>query len=167
MENLARHNFDSEADNKVKEELQIAGIPAVRVGRIDNEVKTYYIGILNGFVFIRAWSYWIVRGYMPLEHAQYLYDNYKELNIRVCGHCGNLSPQKWSKNKETSKLFKPYVDKMLDGEITREELNKIYEEIKSQGEQVIDMYHIDTQLGLCKFAEVIKNNNINTDIIED
>ena len=49
MENLARSEYDFDADKKVKEELQIAGIPAIRLGVIENEVKTHYIGILNGF----------------------------------------------------------------------------------------------------------------------
>ena len=167
MENLARREYDSEADKKVKEELQIAGIPVVRVGLMNNEVKTYYIGILNGFVFIRAWRYWKVKGNMPLENAQYLYDNYKDLDIRVAGHCGNPSPEEWAKNKDYDKLAKPYVDKLIKEEITMEELESISKEIASQGEQVVDLYHIDTQLGLCKFAEVIKSNNIYSDIIED
>ena len=167
MDNLARSKFDSDANKKVKEELQIAGIPVVDIGYLDNEVKTNYIGILNGFVFIRAWSYWVVKGNMPLEYAQYLYDNYKELDIRTAGMAGNDLPEKWAKNKDYNKLMKPYVDKLMNKEITIEELEKISEEISSQGEQVIDTYHIDTQLGLCKFVEVIKNNNIQSEIIED
>lgn len=166
MENLARREYDSDADKKVKEELQIAGIPVVRVGLMNNEVKTYYIGILNGFVFIRAWRYWMVKGNIPLENAQYLYDNYKDLDIRVAGHCGNPPPEEWAKNKDYDKLIVPYVNKCRNKEISTEELEKIGKEIKSQGEQVIDMYHIDTQLGLCKFVEVIKNNNIQSEIIE-
>lgn len=167
MENLARREYDSDADKKVKEELQIAGIPIVRVGLINNEVKTYYIGILNGFVFIRAWSYWVVKGNMPLEYANHLYDNYQDLNIRVNGDCGNPSPKGRTKNKDYNKLIVPYVNKWRNKEISTEELEKIGKEIEYQGEQVIDIYHIDTQLGLCKFAEVIKNNNINSEIIED
>ena len=167
MDNLARREYDQDADKKVKEELQIAGIPVVRVGLINNEVKTYYIGILNGFVFIRAWRYWVVKGNMPLENAQYLYDNYKDLNIRVAGHCGNPSPDEWAKNKDYDKLMKPYVNKLINEQITMEELENISKDIASQGERFVDVYHIDTQLGLCKFVEVIKNNNIQSDIIED
>lgn len=167
MDNLARREYDSDADKKVKEELQLAGIPVVRIGLINNEVKTYYIGILNGFVFIRAWYYWVVKGNMPLEYAQYLYDNYKDLDIRVAGDCGNPPPKQWAKNIDYKKLTKPYIQKFLDKEITGKELEQIGEEIAAQGEQVIDLYHIDTQLGLNKFVEIIKTNNIQTDIIED
>ena len=95
MENLARREYDPDADKKVKEELQIAGIPVVRVGLMNNEAKTYYIGILNGFVFIRAWYYWIVKGNMPIEYAQYLYDNYQDLNgvkiVELKSNCDKIS----------------------------------------------------------------------------
>lgn len=166
MDNLARREYDLDADKKVKEELQIAGIPVVRLGVMDNEVKTHYIGILNGFVFVRAWYYWVVRGNMPLEHAQYLYDNYKDLDIRVAGHCGNPPPSEWARNKDADRLYKPYINKWKNKEITIEEMKNICKEIDKQGEQVIEIYHIDTQLGLCKFAEVVKKNNIQSEIIE-
>lgn len=103
---------------------------------------------------------------MPLENAQYLYDNYKDLDIRVAGDAGNPPPKEWAKNKDYDKLIKPYINKLRNKEITTEELENISKEIASQGEQVVDSYHIDTQLGLCKFVEVIKNNNIHSDIIE-
>lgn len=166
MENLARHEYDADADKKVKEELQTAGVPVIRLGLMDSEVKTHYIGILNGFVFVRAWYYWVVRGYMPLEYAQYLYTNYKDLNIRVAGHCGNPTPEEWAKNKDYNKLIKPYLDKLIAEEINYEEFKQINAQIIAQGEQAIDMYHIDTQAGLNKFVEVIKSNNIHSDIVE-
>lgn len=167
MENLARREYDLEADKKVKEELQIAGVPTIRIGLMNNEVKTYYIGILNGFVFRRAWNYWVVSGNMPLEYAQHLYDNYKDLNIRVAGHCGNPPPKEWAINKDYHSLMKPYVDKWINKEISNGELDDIGNKIRHQGEQVVNMYHIDTQLGLCKFVETIKNNNIQSEIIEE
>ena len=167
MENLATKEYNSYVDDKVKEELQIAGIPVVRLGVINNEVKTRYIGVLNGFVFIRAWNYWVVNGNMPLEYAQYLYDNYKYLYIRVAGDASNPPPKEWAKNKDYDKVIKPYVNNCLSKEITFEELKNASYEIKCKGEQVVNNYHIDTQLGLCKFAEVIKSNNIYTDIVEN
>ena len=36
-----------------------------------------------------------------------------------------------------------------------------------EGDQFRLTYHIDTQFGLCKFAEVIKKNNIQSEIIEE
>ena len=52
-------------------------------------------------------------------------------------------------------------------DITIDELERLCKEIDKQGKQVIDTYHIDTQFGLCKFAEVIKKNNIQSEIIEE
>lgn len=72
MDNLARSKYDPEADKKVKEELLIAKIPVLELGIMDKEVKTKYIGILNGFVFQRAWYYWVVKGNMPLKFAKIL-----------------------------------------------------------------------------------------------
>lgn len=70
MDNFARCEYDGEIDYKVKEELQIANIPVFRLPYYMNtEVKTKYIGILNGFMFYRAWNYWICHGDMPLDIA--------------------------------------------------------------------------------------------------
>lgn len=133
LENLARKEYNCDADEKVKEELLIANIPVLRLGVMNNEVKTRYIGLLNGFVFVRAWRYWVVKGNMPLKFAKQIYENYKDLNIRVNGDAGNSNP-----NKNSCR--------------------------EVQDELVISMYHIDTQLGLCKFAEMIKQNNIYTEL---
>ena len=52
MDNFARHEYDGKIDDKVKEELRLANIPVFRLPYYMNtEVKTRYIGILNGFVF--------------------------------------------------------------------------------------------------------------------
>ena len=48
MENLARSEYDFDADKKVKEELQIAGIPVVRLGVIENEDAMQFVSTLRG-----------------------------------------------------------------------------------------------------------------------
>lgn len=99
FENLARREYEPEASDKVEKELIEAGIPVLTLSNYMNgEVKTYYIGILNGFVFERMWRYWSVKGNMPLLNAEYLYKNYKDFDIRVAGHAGNPSPKEWSKD---------------------------------------------------------------------
>lgn len=165
MENLARSAYDPDADKKVKEELLIAYIPTLELDVMDSEVKTRYIGILNGFTFKRKWHYWVVKGNMPLRFAKKLYEQYKDLNIKAMGDDGNPNPEEVAHNKDLEKLSKPYVDKFLNHEISMEELNKIGENLKKQGEQVINIYHVNTQLGLCKIAEMIRKNNIYTEII--
>ena len=167
MENLASREYKAEFNAKVKAELKTAGIPAVKVGLIDNEVKTYYIGILNGFVFTRAWTYWVVKGYMPLEYAEYLYRYHKDLNIRVAGHCGNPSPSEFSECRNSDEIANAFVEKVRNGEMSWKEAEKEFLVLNKQGEQFVTMYHIDTQEGLNKFVEAIKSYNIQSDIIED
>ncbi len=167
MENLAYHKYNAEADKKVREELEIAGIPVYSFGLLDNEVKTYYIGILNGFTFVRSWYYWVAQGNMPLKYAKEIYNKYKDLDIRTYGIAGNDPPEKWAKNINYDKLIQPYSDKFFKKEITPEELRQKINEISAQGEQVVNLYHIDTQLGLNKFAEIIRENNIISEIIQD
>jgi hypothetical protein len=87
MKNLAGNKL---CDAYIIEELCLAGIPIVYSNDIsDSEVSYSCTGELNGFRFQRAWYYWVVIGNMPLLYAKELYDNYKDLNIRVIGHCGN------------------------------------------------------------------------------
>lgn len=102
----------------------------------------------------------MVSGYMPLSHAQYLYENYKDLNIRVAGHCGNPPPEEWASCKDGYAKAKPIVDKFLTHEISKEECDSQCLVIMKSGDQFIDRYHIDSQLGLCKFAETILENSI-------
>jgi hypothetical protein len=166
MINLARHDYNKEADEKVKEELIKADIPFLNVGIRNNlEVKTNYIGILNGFVFYRAWTYWVVSGYLPLKYAKEIYLKYKILNIRCAGHCGNPPPEEWCKPKNIHEQCKPIIDKFFNKEISEDECNKLCKEIRTKGDQFIDTYHIDTQDGLNQIADIIKQNNITTEFI--
>ena len=58
LDNLARKEYDRKIDERVKEELEIAEIPVFELPACMNtEVKTKYIGVLNGFTFYRAWQY--------------------------------------------------------------------------------------------------------------
>lgn len=162
LENLARHKFDNEINEKVKEELLIAGIPVLRVGRLDTEVKTEYIGILNGFVFKRAWTYWVVEGYMPLNYANYIYKNFKNLNIRAGGHAGNVHPKEICIDmKYNNILFE------LRNKYPYDVYLKKAKQIKADqgGPKYVEFYHIDTQLGLCKLVETIKKFRIYTDFV--
>lgn len=164
MENFATRIYDSKISKKVKEELEIAKIPVfVLPSVLDSEVKTEYIGILNGFKFYRAWTYWVCEGDMPLDVANYIYENYKDLQIRAGGHAGNVDPEKESYN--------PVYEKKLV-----ELLEKVgFTRYIQQSKDIIDdpnqprfvyCYHIDTQLGLCKLAGVIKEKNVYTDMFE-
>lgn len=147
-------------DKKIREELNLAEIKIVNIGKMDREVPASIIGKCNNFIFSRAWSYWVVTGYMPLKYAKEIYKNYKDLNIRVVGHCGNPQPEEWCEPKDLDEKCKPYFDKLFNKEITYEECNKYCNEIRKQGDQFITHYHIDSQEGLNRFVEMIKKNNV-------
>ena len=162
MNNLARREFNPEINEEVKEELQIANIPVMKLPcYINTEVKTMYIGILNGFVFYRAWTYWICRGKMPLEIAKEIYQKYQKLNIRAGGHAGNVEPESQSMNPVYEKEI---TDLLKNTNNTREYLEKAEKIVDDKTlPRYVDMYHIDTQLGLCKLAETIKAYDIHTE----
>lgn len=98
MENFARHHYENNVDQLVREELKQAGIPILELPcYMDTEVKTRYVGVLYGFFFYRAWTYWVCKGDMPLDIAEQIYRNYKGLRIRAGGHFGNVPPKTVSK----------------------------------------------------------------------
>lgn len=147
-------------DETITKELSEAGVDIVGVGKMKREVPASIIGKCNNFIFTRNWYYWVVSGYMPLAIAKEIYAKYKSLNIRVAGHCGNPPPEEWSEPKNYAEKRKVYFEQWRRGEITLHELNKKGLEIRTQGEQFITHYHIDTQEGLNRFVEIIKANNV-------
>lgn len=152
---------DQECDKIIREELNLAGIKIVSIGKTNKEVPASIIGKCNNFIFHRAWYYWVVEGYMPLEIANYLYDNYKHLNIRVEGHCGNPSPEGWTEPRNFSQKIKPLSEKFWKShELTADEFEQQAKQIRESGEQFITGYHIDTQEGLNVFVDTIKKHNI-------
>lgn len=179
LDNLARRNFDYAADKKVKEELQIARIPIISLPyHMEGEVKTYYFGLLNGFLFHREWTYWVCTGNIPLEIAEEIYREDKELCIRAGGHCGHVAPKQVAHDpiydNMCSKLrdewgletYLKIVAAVDDSEKYnksdakfRQEIDKLREQERI-GEQFVSSYHIDTQFGLCTLARIIKERKL-------
>ena len=159
--NLAHRDYNYDADKEVKNELLIANIPVFKLpSYMNTEVKTRYIGLLNGFVFYRAWTYWICCGDIPLNEAQYLYDNYKELKIRAGGHCENVNPVTVSYNP----VYKKAVIDLANKDIG-EYINKCKDIVDDKTlPRFVSTYHIDTQLGLCKLAQIIREHNITCEL---
>jgi hypothetical protein len=86
----------SDADDAIEAELHSAGIPIERLPlwmRDPNrEVKTTIVGSLHGWVFTRAWRYWVCTGPgIPCYEAMMLHEVFGE-EVRVDGHCGCPSP---------------------------------------------------------------------------
>ena len=95
---------------------------------------------------------------MPMKYAQELYQKYKDLSIRVDGHCGNHCPEEWAlpKKEELQKQIK----ELGINDRTYGNLTKLCNEGIIQGDRYIEVYHIDSQEGLNRFIEIIKTNNI-------
>jgi hypothetical protein len=83
------------------------------------------------FRFRRAWYYWMVSGYVPLNVAMEMYaDPVGKKDIRVDGHCGCPSPDEYQ--------GRPLI----------------------AGQHCINSYHIDSQEGLNLFAATLKKHNL-------
>lgn len=148
-------------DEQILIEMREAGVERVNIGKRERaEVPSEYIGKCNNFIFSRAWCYWIVTGYMPLKYAQEMYKNFKDLNIRVAGHCGNPPPEEWCTPRDYRNRKQPYLERYLRKEITKAEFDAKCNEFRMQGDQCITCYHMDTQEGLNKFVEIVKKYNI-------
>lgn len=93
-----------------------------RHGLEEGTAKAFY-----SFVFTRAWYYWIVSGFVPLDIADKIYQNPNgRYDVRAGGHCGAVNPC------------------------------EVKHQAKICGMNVVDHYHIDTQEGLNFFVETLR-----------
>ena len=158
--NLASNIYKKDINAEVKDELMAAEIPVLKLPQYMNgEVKTEYIGVLNGFKFYRAWRYWVCEGDMPLKIAEYIYKNYKNMNIRAGGNGDNIEPCRVAHNpvyeKEVAEKLKEGLDAALNVIDDKSLPRYVY------------FYHIDTTEGLYTLAKVIKEKDIHTKFLED
>ena len=147
-----------ECDDYIREELETAGIDIYNTREpVDREVAYTLYGGIGGksldeegqgymerhgimvktmkdyvsFTFERAWYYWMVRGYVPLDIAVEMYENPKgKKDIRVAGHCACPHPVDWKVKHKVC------------------------------GMNVVDHYHIDSQEGLNYFVETLKKHGL-------
>ncbi len=159
-----------ENDDQITLELARCGVPSTLVTDcLTSEVQTNRGGELCGLKFHRAWRYWVAEGQVPLEVALKLYENpVGKTDIRVTGHCGCPAPAapwiRW-RDPETGKCiistdqrdtmqkigenpeFKDMVEKFFNDFIFNNDPKSI------GGIPSVDLYHIDTELGLYIFAQ--------------
>jgi hypothetical protein len=181
MKNLAGNK---DADKIVREELYLAGIPMENEDS-KGEVPYKTIGRIGSWTFHRAWTYWIasvpdkVKG-LPLSIALEMHNRKHPTDdnqimgslIRSGGHCGCPSPDDYG--------AQPVYDDELDEQLIKlgykkeycEFLKKSYIHINvgevsrlcNEGKltvgRYVDCYHIDDQIGLNVFAEVLKKETI-------
>jgi hypothetical protein len=183
MENLAGNK---EADRFIKEELYLAGIPQIEIGRTQSEVPYTIIGRLGNWTFRRAWYYWVASVENPkdglllakavaLHEKPHPTDDKKKILgnvIRSGGHCGCPSPAEYG----ASPVYDEDLDKQLialgykkrrfesiniEGwDLPNGEIRKLCEEGKLKVERYVDSYHIDDQVGLNEFVKAIKEDAI-------
>ena len=89
------------------------------------------ISKFSSFTFERAWTYWMVEGYVPLNIAVEMYaDPNGVKDIRANGHCGCPPPS----------------EQLVQHKVC--------------GMDVVGGYHIDTQEGLNYFVETLKKHGL-------
>lgn len=170
MRNLAG---EPSCDAYIKEELTRCGIPLVTVEITHPEVKATLEGQLGSFRFRRNWFYYSAKGYVPLSVSKELYKNYVgKKDIRVSGHCGGPPPEDpWLVyyDEDGNKLIND-----PDGKQEKECLALIskFPNIMSGSDRFVpsaldaakhiyvDLYHIDSELGLYIFVETLKKHNL-------
>jgi len=87
-----------ECDNYIEQELKEAGVEWQDYGPTTRrEVPSSIIGCAYGWLFTRAWYYWVAKAedgvVLPFDLADELYEQNKD--VRVAGHCGAPAPREW------------------------------------------------------------------------
>lgn len=159
--NRATSEYRKWQDEAVRAELKAAGIPVLTLPcYINTEVKSTHIGLLNGFVFWRAWRYWVCSGDMPLDHAKEIYHKYSILMVRAEGHAGNIEPEGYDPILQNER--EQLVRTMLDRNASVADVVSAADHIKGAPDnpRFVKQYHIDTSEGLCALVRYIKEHNI-------
>lgn len=95
--NMCDHLSPEEADDIPAAELKAAGIKVEKLDWVLNknsEVRTRIVGSLHGWIFKRAWYYWICNGPgIELGCATALHEKFGK-TVRVDGDCSCPSPLK-------------------------------------------------------------------------
>lgn len=127
-----------------------------------------FVGCLNGFFIFPYHYYWVVRGKMPLKYANELYQYRDAFGVRVDGGSNDNKPEEHC----TSDEYKEYLQKTVESMSTFNTLEEMRVETQKKKQEMmekdidkfyVDMYHIDTNQGLKKVVDIIRNNNIKTE----
>jgi hypothetical protein len=168
---MRRFTVGSECDEAVQQELQIAGIKAVRGRPAAGGIVSSVTGRLGAFTFRRCWGSWAVEGLVPLEAAREMHAAPGgRKGLRVGGHLARPDPGEFA-----TVWLDPEGDLKLrlgDKEETGEGLAAHYPTAHRRvekgarvdfvadpaawGDGFVDGYHIDTDEGLLLFANTIR-----------
>jgi hypothetical protein len=100
-------NLSGTRDSKAARlELELASIPVFEIPAEVGECKISIVGVLEGWLFTRAWRYWIAQGHpgLPLESARVLH-KLCGTDVRVTGHCGCPPPDTWCNSDNRIDLY--------------------------------------------------------------
>lgn len=91
---------DDKCDDYLRLELEAANIPYEEMKvlrKINGEVPSAILGILDGWIFRRAWRYWVAEAKNTLLLFQYADELHKThgQDVRVSGHCACPAPREW------------------------------------------------------------------------
>lgn len=162
-----------DANKYIEEELYLASIP-LHTETSTGEVSYTIIGKLEGWIFRRAWYYYMVScpdglG-LPYNIAAKLHDKKYPISdeqcstlgqsIRVNGHCGCPHPKEFqyptlsSIEEEFIKARKQLPDIDFNTQIAFDD--SCLREL--DGVRYIRLYHIDTQVGLNEFSNIVRRS---------
>lgn len=171
MKNLAG---DPHATEIVINELTRCGINIAKLDGYSGEVPSTVWGRLGSFTFRRAWYYYVVEGRVPLSIAKKLYETpIGKQDIRARGDGGCTDPEKicdwydYLGNKLTTTSNIEEVKKWHDKLEETDPSKKTFADFLSNTRPIedvppdvrkgfVDLYHIDSELGLYIFTETIK-----------
>ena len=157
---------EADADRRV---LERCGIDVVVIA--DPERWNRYRGELHGFSFERQYhrSYWIVRGRLPIDTARALYEHpVGRTDIRVAAHCGCPPPEypwvTWYLGDEevvhdpdgAQERDWDGFEKRNPGLLTGPKPRFERDPAALGAAAFVDLYHVDTELGLYVLAEAIR-----------
>lgn len=109
--NLAGNKPD--VDSQLRSELTLAGLtPTDKLGYLfyKSEVKATVYCEQYGWLFTRAWNYWVAEGDgIPVDPAMKLWNEWGDV-VRTNGHCGCPSPLWYNKGLGTSLYHVDSID---------------------------------------------------------
>ncbi len=182
MKNLAGH---PQATELIVEELNSCGINLVNEPKPLGEPLSLVSGWLGNYSFMRAWTYWIVEGKVPLKVAQQLYeDPLGARDVRVNGHCDRLAPVESQLKFYNSLGYPVYLPSdrdlmekirkedpqpshakriMVDKFLNHSEFSENRMEIPNV-ESFVEVYHIDSLAGLKLFITKLNEHGLVPDL---
>jgi len=171
LKNLAGYPL---CDKYILQELESHGIEPVRCkSNSQGEVCSSLTGRIGKFTFRRDWSYWVITGALPLEYAMAIYANpVGRQYVRAGGDCACRNPEIWENFFDTdgNELYvdpggkqREQIANLLEkGLLKSTDTDNVifFESEKERDKHVarsfVNMYHVDSDLGLHLIVDAIR-----------